>query len=146
MGGTTEQKRAWRAKNRDKVNEANRRWRENNPERYQESIRKWKDDNPEKVRAARARNALRTKQAAIEAYGGKCACCGEDRLVFLTIEHTWKNGAEHRKELGSYGSGTRLYRWLKKAGYPTDLGLGVLCFNCQMASFWGVCPHQDEKG
>jgi len=38
----------------------------------------------------------------------------------------------------------KMYRWLKKQGYPK--GYQVLCFNCNFASAWGVCPHQETDG
>lgn len=75
----------------------------------------------------------------IEAYGGKCSCCGETQFEFLTIEHINRDGAKHRREIG--GS-KRIYQWLKDNNYPKE-GFTVLCFNCNAASFYyGECPHK----
>jgi len=76
-------------------------------------------------------------------YGGdppRCACCGERTLEFLTIDHVDKDGANHRRLLKS-NTGRVLYRWLKKAGYPT--GFRILCMNCNLCfGMFGYCPHQ----
>ena len=77
-------------------------------------------------RASRIRN----KQAAINRYGGKCVFCGEDKLIFLTIDHINDNGTEHRRETGMW-CGTGTYRWLKKNNYPE--GFQTACFNCNSA-------------
>jgi hypothetical protein len=71
-------------------------------------------------------------------YGTSCACCGEARDVFLSIDHIDGEGAAHRRELnGAIG----FYRWLVKNRFPS--GFRTLCMNCQ----WGyrngaICPHQ----
>lgn len=118
-------------------------------------VKEWRSKNPDKVREhkkgqkgsdyylkqqrdrARERTQER-KREVVNAYGGKCACCGENRLVFLAIDHVNGGGNQHRKEVGgSY----RIYRWLKEHGYPG--GFRVLCHNCNFATTGGkTCPHQ----
>lgn len=89
----------------------------------------------------RAQN-LRCKTETIEQYGGKCVCCDEPNLVFLTIDHISENGAEERKTLNKNG-GSKFYRWLKKMSYPKT-NYQVLCFNCNFAKHvLGRCPYQD---
>lgn len=81
------------------------------------------------------------KEETIEAYGGKCRCCGESNLIFLTIDHIDETGAQQRKEM-LYFYGGKVYLWLKKQGYPKD-NYQVLCFNCNFAKHTlGRCPHQ----
>ena len=72
-------------------------------------------------------------------YGGKCVCCGEQNIYFLTIDHTYNDGNEHRKEVPA----AVLYRWLEKNGYPKDR-FQILCWNCNMGKRLnnGVCPHK----
>lgn len=81
-------------------------------------------------------------------YGGSCACCGEEREPFLSIDHINGDGAEHRRAIcgdWSKGSGSRVYRWLKANGFPAD-GFRVLCHNCNMArAMRGECPHEVER-
>lgn len=75
---------------------------------------------------------------AINAYGGKCKCCGEDRFEFLAIDHINGGGIQHRKQLG--WAGNSLAKWLKKNNYPQ--GFRVLCHNCNLAlGFYKHCPH-----
>lgn len=90
--------------------------------------------------SARRRNG-ELKKAALEQYGGKCACCGEGHEVFLTIDHVSDNGAEHRRSMTE----ASVYRWLKNAGYPQE-GFQVLCFNCNWAKSHGGCPHGAAAG
>jgi len=97
-------------------------------------------------RASRKR-IQRNKLAAFNAYGGPiCVCCGEERMFCLTIEHSFGNGADHRRELKIGRGGSNFYGWLKKQNYPQDLGLEVLCFNCQAGREFnkGTCPHVEE--
>lgn len=89
--------------------------------------------------AARARHA-QYRQDALDAYGGQCACCGEQEPTFLAIDHVNNDGNTQRSELGQ-GS-FKIYRWLKNQGYPD--GYQVLCHNCNYAKHVrGVCPHKE---
>lgn len=86
------------------------------------------------------------KRLVLEAYGGaKCACCGESRVEFLSIDHVAGDGAAHRRELfgRNHGAGS-IYAWLKKTGFPS--GYRVLCINCNFAiGQRGSCPHERER-
>ena len=77
----------------------------------------------------------------IQGYGGKCACCGEDRDEFLSIDHIEGNGKEHRRAVGGH---PRFYSWIVKNDFPAFLRL--LCFNCNLSrGFSGYCPHERER-
>ena len=83
-------------------------------------------------------DALRRKLDVISHYGGKCACCGEDRYEFLSIDHINGGGGRHREMIGPH-----ILRWIQKQGYPE--GYRILCHNCnQSLGFYGYCPHQKE--
>lgn len=91
-------------------------------------------------KAANARHG-RLRQAAFDAYGTTCACCGEPDLRFLAIDHVDGDGASHRKLINASGS-TSTYRWLAKNGYPP--GFQPLCHNCNYAKHvYGTCPHKE---
>lgn len=79
------------------------------------------------------------KREVMDAYGGKCTCCGEQELGFLTIDHSNDNGNRHRQEI----PGASIYHWLKKVGFPKD-DYQCMCFNCNLgrAKNGGVCPHK----
>jgi len=78
------------------------------------------------------------RRSAIEAYGGKCACCGEAEEAFLQVDHIAGGGNEHRRAIGS---SRQIYQWLKRNGYPA--GFQLLCANCNMAKERpDGCPHQ----
>lgn len=80
-------------------------------------------------------------------YGGKCVCCGELELMFLTIDHINNNGHSHRFPGGKKISGVHLYSFIRASKYPADYQL--LCMNCNFGKGMngGVCPHvKTQKG
>ena len=88
----------------------------------------------------------RLKGLAIAKYGGKCECCGEPHLNFLTIDHINNDGWQERRRLcgSQHISSTKWYLQLLRQEKRADLR--VLCWNCNCATyFYGVCPHK-EKG
>lgn len=87
------------------------------------------------------------RREVYEAYGGAfCACCGESEMVFLTLDHSWNDGAEERRGKRK-GADLRYYSDLKAAGFPQDRGLRVLCWNCNCGRQRneGICPHVERK-
>jgi hypothetical protein len=97
-----------------------------------------------KQRSWNIRYRGRLRDDVISAYGGKCACCGEQNLGFLTMDHPNNDGAEHRRKTGC-GTGTKFYAWLRNNKYPSEFQ--VLCWNCNCGKRdnRGVCPHQTQK-
>lgn len=116
----------WRNKNRDSVRRSQNKYHANNLDKRRE----WK-------RAAWSR----IRRRVIDKYGGKCACCGELELDFLSIEHVGEWGHIHRKILGTRSPWT-LYDDLTTYDYPKEKII-VLCFNCNMGQRrLGECPHK----
>ena len=77
----------------------------------------------------------------IQAYGGKCLCCGEEAPEFLTIDHIHGGGTEERKRIKG---GQTFYAHLKKHGWPKDR-YRLLCANCNGSiGRHGYCPHQSS--
>lgn len=76
--------------------------------------------NYSKTTIYKDRYALRYKQKAIAAYGERCTECQEYRIERLTIV----------SQVKKLYTGARMYRWLIKNKFPKDLGLQVLCYNC----------------
>lgn len=113
----------WQRENKGTVNAKTARNFVRNGDRYLEQNR---------------RSRLNRKKRIFAAYGNKCACCGEHRFEFLTIDHINGGGNKHRKEVT--GHGTHFHIWLEKNGYPE--GFRVLCANCNTSmGFHGYCPH-----
>lgn len=89
-----------------------------------------------KVRGAQLRETV------IAHYGGRCVCCGETHIEFLTLDHVNGDGAKMRREV--HGStAPRFYLWVIRNGYPETIQ--VLCMNCNWgrARNGGVCPHKE---
>ena len=108
-------------------------------ERIKEQQRASYRRNPQKAKDYARERGRTLKQAALDAYGPACACCGEGQFEFMAIDHIEGNGRQHRMALG-VSAGAGFYAWLKREGYPD--GFRVLCHNCNMAAgFYGKCPH-----
>ncbi|MCW3996288.1 MAG: hypothetical protein NWE98_09125 [Candidatus Bathyarchaeota archaeon] len=112
-----------------------------------ESKSKWMcTDCLKKVNQRSQEWTKRIKKEVITAYGGKCVCCGETSLGFLTIDHINNDGSIHRRKMGRRDWGGKiLYQWLRKQNYPT--GFQVMCFNCNLGRSInkGVCPHKEMQ-
>jgi hypothetical protein len=94
-----------------------------------------------KAESKRYRQKL--KQTVLRAYGGVCACCDEDRIEFLGIDHINGGGRKHRTALKISG-GWNFYQWLKTNFFPK--GYRVLCHNCNISlGVFGYCPHTLAK-
>lgn len=168
-GETVEQAKArnakrqadWRKNNRAHHLEYRKQQRVIHRERDTEYKRRTRAKNPEKWKAldaARGRqyrhklgDAYRqkinernrkAKEEFIAAYGGKCSCCGETRFEFLTAEHI--GGRPSNQPIKSF-TGQRMYRLLKRLGWPKD-DYCCLCWNCnQSKGSYGYCPHERER-
>jgi predicted nucleic acid-binding Zn-ribbon protein len=145
-------------KDRERHAEYSRKYREKQGEAYRQKMQRRRGEmlaqmtpaqqeefrQKERDKSARLFAALR--EQVFSAYGGKkCACCGEDNPLFLTIDHINNDGADMRNN-GVHGrSGTAFYQWLRKSGFPS--GFQVLCYNCNLGKHrnGGVCPHKSSK-
>jgi len=117
-------------------------WHQNNRDRKNKLIKKWQQNNRDRYNQLQRESHRRLINDVIDSYGGKCACCGETRKEFLSVDHINGNGNKQKREIGVRDS-TGLYRWLKQNNYPE--GFQVLCFNCNMGKRnFSVCPHNKE--
>lgn len=112
---------------------------------------KWRNNNLEKAREIARRSANKRnrelRQLILEAYGRKCACCGEAEEIFLALDHKNNDGSKHRRLLGSSGVnrgvGNKVYVWVVKNKFPSTFQL--LCHNCNWAKSRGGCPHKKKR-
>jgi hypothetical protein len=101
--------------------------------------------NRDKRNMAAAERLIEKKKLVIEAYGKICACCEEADIAFLSIDHIFGDGAEHRRTLDC-AAGTNFYHYLIMNNFPDKDRLQVLCHNCNVAKGTGhLCPHQLYK-
>ena len=95
----------------------------------------WYSRHPERGRMNQKLYRDRMKAETFAVYGTSCACCGEDEMMFLTIDHIVP--VQRRRER----CGSAFYQALRKQGYPS--GYQTLCFNCNAAKRTSpVCPHK----
>lgn len=128
---------------RSKAKRLRDEFHERNPTYRKDNAAEFRAAHPEKIHEYQQRYRLKLKAEVIDHYGGICACCGEDELIFLTIDHINNDGAEHRRQISQWGGGGGpTYRWLRDNDYPD--GFQVLCANCNCGRQWngGTCPHQ----
>jgi hypothetical protein len=116
----------------------------NNRERIRNNYKRYYNLNKENLCNSKNISNRKLKIDTFSYYSNgtpKCACCGEDIIEFLTIDHI--NGFRESldyKEYNKHKHGTSLYSWLKRNKYPE--GYQVLCFNCNSAKgHHGICPH-----
>lgn len=101
-------------------------------------------DEETKRRNAEYQKRYRDKLKAeiYQAYGNRCACCGEAEVMFLSIDHVENDGALHRKA-GIDNCTTALMGRIKREGFPPSFQL--LCMNCNHGKSrnGGTCPHKE---
>ena len=103
---------------------------------------RWHADNRERSNAKSAEYRRRLKSTVLSAYGAVCACCGETRPEFLTIDHVEGGGRRHR---ATFKSPVQFWKWVVDSDFPENLR--VLCMNCNLSfGVYGYCPHQRERG
>lgn len=130
-------RKAWR-----RVNEPAFRQRERRHARTAKS--KWTEEDKARSRQYSAQRQARRRAECYQAYGGYiCACCGETEPKFLTLDHINNDGGKFRK--ATKPSGSRLYDWIIKNGFPKEFQ--VMCWNCNSgrARNGGICPHKQQK-
>lgn len=111
-----------------------------------ETQRRYRHANREQLNAYNAEwNRKRNKKVReemLEAYGGKCACCGESEPLFLELDHIYNDGADDRR---IHRNQFQIILKLQSAGWPTDR-VQLLCSNCNQGKQrnGGTCPHQQK--
>ena len=115
--------------------------RKANKSMYNEAQKKYQSKvlNTERFKAKQQRWRTKLKSIVFEAYGNKCACCGETEPKFLEIDHVNNDGATDHRRL------ERLLVWIKKNNFPSDYQ--ILCSNCNHGRYrnGGICPHKTQK-
>ena len=132
----------WREANRETDRESSRRWREANPDKARdtarEGSRRWREANTDEARASKLRRRTRIRAAVFDHYGWICRCCGSPDQP--TIDHVYGDGKEHRAVVG--GSGSAMYRWLIRNGFPN--GFQTLCVSCNTSKRNGASCRLDH--
>lgn len=88
----------------------------------------------------RTRNYYKNiKKKFIELYGGKCSCCGENRIEFLTMDHIQNDGCDRRRYNDNKSELVDAVKNYNPERYQ------ILCFNCNIGRNrnGGECPHKN---
>lgn len=123
--------------------EYSRKYYQKNKKKIREFYKEWYAKNGEAFRKRIREHQKVVKLIVIKHYSNDkncCACCSENRIEFLTIDHKKGDGNEHRKKHKS----NHIYEWLIKNGFPKEFR--VLCMNCNFSlGKYGYCPHLHEQ-
>lgn len=137
-----EQAKAWRHAHPEEVKAMVHRSEAKRVEKRKVYAARYQEANKEKISARGKAWNRKNKLAVLNHYspgGIRCACCGEQRIEFMTLDHVNGGGGQHRKEIKKT-AGNSFYRWLIANQFPD--GFRVLCFNCNAAfGMYGQCPH-----
>ncbi len=129
-------------KNKEHYKEYRKNYRILNKTTIDSQIKEWRLENKDRVNELGRGYNKRTKEKIIRHYSNgtmKCACCGEDDINCLSIDHINNNGTEHKKETGGH-----LYWWIKKNNFPE--GFQVLCYNCNIVKYIvGNCDYRKKE-
>jgi hypothetical protein len=125
---------------KDRINKAQNQRRQDRIARMSDAE---KDEFYAKVRDGNKQSIDTLRDEVYAAYGGYvCACCGVTEPSFLSIDHVYNDGAEHRRE-ENLKTTQQLMAWLRREGFPE--GFQILCMNCQWGKrTHGICPHKTE--
>jgi hypothetical protein len=135
--------REWRARTPELTKARKARNYEKQRDEYIKRATKWAKQNKEKRQKSNKNWRWKIRLQMIDAYGGKCVCCGEENKEFLTIDHIKNDGYKKRQE--GEQSGAALYKKLRDQNWPKE-EYQLLCMNCNFAKgHWGICPHQTQK-
>lgn len=133
-----------------KYKEYNKEYQATHQEHLRECAKRWRAENKDVIKAKKleAHRAQRKMlwAKAIEFFG-PCACCGETRIEFLSIDHINGGGNAERKQKKVTGW-TRILMF-DRAGWPDELKekYRILCHNCNQAyGIFGYCPHVVANG
>lgn len=83
---------------------------------------------------------IKNRIIVLNKLGGKCDCCGEQKIELLSIDHINGGGNQEKKVL----RGANLLKKLKLMN-ESDLSnkYRCLCYNCNYCiGFWGKCQHK----
>lgn len=123
-------------KNRPLITLRKRAHRQLNQEKWTKYYKEYYNKNKEhdKIRGKRARAINKIK--VIEMYGGRCACCGENIITFLCMDHKNNDGHVNRECI------TKIYVNIIKTNQIRD-DLQILCSNCNASKMfnYGICIH-----
>jgi len=127
----------YRKNNKEKIRAYDRKYKET----HKEEIKKYRQDNKARFKISSKLFFINQRKKLLEIYGDKCACCGEDNPLFLTLDHINNDGAKHKKRVG------RNNIWRDVIKHPDKTKYQTLCFNCNCGRQRndGICPHKTKE-
>ena len=136
--------REYYQRHKEQIRQKNKEHYAKTKEQYHQQRAKFRAENRELLAQRERESYARLRAMILEAYGKKCACCGETEPLFLELDHRDNDGAQHRRLIG-FGS-KQIYVEVKRQGFPKDK-YQLLCANCNQGKKrnGGICPHKLKK-
>lgn len=129
-----EQWKKYYQENKEKRKEYNKKYHikyyQENKESRKRYSNNYRQENKEKIKEQSKKYQQKNKEIVYNHYSHgviQCACCGEKEIDFLSLDHIYNNGAEHRKKSRT----TTLVCWAIKNNFPPIFQL--LCMNCNFS-------------
>lgn len=132
----------WYEKNKEKCRARAKQYYDENREYIINYNMEWIKKNKKKHRQYVRTTIDTLREETFQAYGNRCACCGESQRLFLEIDHI-KNDGHKDKRNGRRKGGKDMYTQLRQQDFPKDR-YQILCSNCNHGKRrnGGVCPHK----
>ena len=131
--------------NKEKVIAYQKEYGLKNRDKLSSYMKEYRNKNLDRLKEYDRQRIADLKKDVLGHYGGKCACCGEENIAFLSLDHIKGDGAEERRRISGSRTlgGWTIYRLIKEWGYPEGR-YQVLCMNCNFAKGHNnnVCPHK----
>lgn len=102
-----------------------RELRKTKPEILRERAERFHKNNPYKYKEYGKSDRQRIRNKVLSGYGGKYACCSEEEIMFLALDHV--NGGGGRLRKANKGNSLAHYRDAINRNFPSDYQL--LCHN-----------------
>lgn len=130
----------WGQRNKKKLSAYRKAYYADNKEHISKRMKAWRQSNKPHVVKYDKQRRWNAKLEILNAYGNKCAHCGNNNPYQLEIDHINNDGAQHRRQLGSNRAGIGFYLLLRKWNYPKE-NFQLLCANCHNGkSYYGFFP------
>jgi len=128
-------------RDKQKIRQYNKKYRQTHVKEMNKIQYEYYLRNRERISAYGKQRYYFVKKAVIEFFGGKCVCCGETQIPFLTISHKNNDAQEHRKIIGKARS---FYSSLFINNFKCDFEIVIECWNCNCSKLTnnGICPHK----
>tara|TARA_Y100000590_G_C15260568_1_gene841073 strand:+ start:81 stop:662 length:582 start_codon:yes stop_codon:yes gene_type:complete len=138
-----ERRKDYHETHKERMNKRSREYYETNKKNIKKKNKEYRIKNADVLKPKKRKRAKELQQEqklqVFKHYSNgkvECACCHENNIGFLSLDHIHGGGGKHRKSINS-----NTYKWIINHDFPP--GYQILCMNCNWGRrINGTCPHQ----